>query len=627
MMNEQIEVAIEKIQSLLRSGFHLATGWSGGKDSTCVLILMLEAIQRMKANGEHIPKCYVSNANTRREMPAMDNYLAGVMGGLQMYIAKQSLNVELLEITPSLSGRFLWTTIGRGKLPRWVGMGRDCAVDEKIRPQQRAMKQVERECNGKVISLLGTRFSESKVRESSMKSHQMDQVTIVEIDGARTFSVIADWELDDVWDLLTGCSSYDGRVPRYFPSFIPHFSELSDLYKDANDGVCGVIIGDSGNRGGCGSRFGCAWCVQVGDRDKSLESLISEDSNKYGYMSGLVKFRQFLINIRYDMSRRDFRGRTVSEAGYMKVVADYLSPSTKRELLRFLMTLDALEVERARKAEEDYYSGRLEQNEYNLMLTEPMFEFVTKDDVLSVDFCWSMGRDFPHEASPAARDYIDIHELGTRYYIPKIPEREKVSIPKPRWFNVNEAITNVEGLNGLIASNGSLQQMQLHSADQLEIEPLAGWSYIEAVRRNYYDLKDTCCSEICRAALHYGWIKMRVADLTRYDEIARRNDYLMKLMKKEVRLGICPYSGDDKLLTVNEFIIENSISDKEHQSLLKEVERKRILEAEQSDLFGADSILDMLDVPQKKVKREKEIKTDSVLLYQQMESQMPMFAH
>lgn len=94
-----------------------------------------------------------------------------------------------------------------------------------------------------------------------------------------------------------------------------------------------------------------------------------------------------------------------------------------------------------------------------------------------------------------------------------------------------------------------------------------------------------------------------------------------------MRLGICPYSGDDKLLTVNEFIIENSISDKEHQSLLKEVERKRILEAEQSDLFGADSILDMLDVPQKKVKREKEIKTDSVLLYQQMESQMPMFAH
>ncbi|WP_375147503.1 hypothetical protein, partial [Vibrio parahaemolyticus] len=153
----------------------------------------------------------------------------------------------------------------------------------------------------------------------------------------------------------------------------------------------------------------------------------------------------------------------------MKVVADYLNPMTKRELLRYLMTLDALEVERARKAEEDYYSGNIEQTDYNAMLTQPMFEFVSKDDILSVDFCWSMGRDFPNEASPAARDYIDIHELGTRYYIPEIPAKEKVTIPKPRWFDVNEVVENVEGLRGLISSRGVLEEVRIEPSEQLEI--------------------------------------------------------------------------------------------------------------------------------------------------------------
>ncbi|ELA9722335.1 hypothetical protein RG035_004267 [Vibrio parahaemolyticus] len=108
MMNENIEIAIDKIQSLLRSGFHLSCGWSGGKDSSCVLILLLESIKRMKAQGEFVPKCYVSNANTRREMPAIDNYIAGVINSLYTYIAKEDLDVELLEIEPPLSGRFMW---------------------------------------------------------------------------------------------------------------------------------------------------------------------------------------------------------------------------------------------------------------------------------------------------------------------------------------------------------------------------------------------------------------------------------------------------------------------------------------------------------------------------------------
>ncbi|ENN6469947.1 phosphoadenosine phosphosulfate reductase family protein [Vibrio vulnificus] len=629
-MEQKIENVISNIQSLLRSGQSLSCSFSTGKDSTCVLILMLEAIKRMVADREVVPQCYVMTANTRREMPEMDNYAAWVLQDLQIYCCQHGYPVEVITVEPPLANRFMWTTIGRGKLPRYVGMSADCSVDEKIRPQQKLLQKLTKQNNGQIISLLGSRHAESSARSASMTAHKMDELTIVEVNGHKTFSPIADWETDDVWMLISGCSCYDGREPRYFGTFRPNFDALLELYRNANEGVCGVIVGEGGHRSGCGSRFGCSYCLKIGDRDRSLESLLDEDLNRYGYMAGLVKFRRFLLNIRWDMGRRDFRGRFMSEAGFIKVYADYLSPTTKRELLRYLLTLDVLEIERAKAMEEKYYSGQVEQTKHNLMLTQPMFQNVTVDDVLALDFCWSMSRDFIHEASPAARDFIDVHELGVRYHIPDIPESPKTAIPPQRWFDMREAVENVEGLKGLVASNGALHELHIKSSDQLEVEPGAGFTYVNAVRRNYYELNKVSPSEVCRSALHYGWLKMRQADLQRYDQIARRNDYIVKLMQKEPRIGMCPFSGDDKLLTVNEFLIENSISDAEHQKLLEDVERRRIEQDDQTDLFGAESILAMRKDVGKGNRRDvqkvkKNVSVESIVNFHALESQMGLF--
>jgi 3'-phosphoadenosine 5'-phosphosulfate sulfotransferase (PAPS reductase)/FAD synthetase len=637
--NEKIENAISKIQSLLRSGISLSVGWSGGKDSTCVLILLVESIRRLLAEGVVVPKCWVTNANTRREMPAMDNYIAGMMLELEVFLAKARprIDIEVVEVTPGVTGRFTWTTIGRGKLPSYPGMGRDCAVDEKIRPQQRMMKSIKREAaysGTEIVQMLGVRADESAVRGSSMRAHSMDELTISEVDGLKTFAVIADWDIDDVWDLIAGCSSFADNAPRYFTTFVKNFSEMTDLYRDANEGVCGVIVGDKGNRNSaCGSRFGCFNCVAIGDTDRSLESMIAEDSGKYAYMAGLVKYRKFMNSIRWDMSRRDFRGRSV-KAGYLKITPDYLSPETKRELYRYLVTLDALEIERARAHEEAYYDPRntaVEQDEYNLMLTQPQFQFVSFSDVLCIDFCWSIGRDFINEASPAAKDWIDIHERGIRYHVPELPSAPKSSLPSVRWFDVSEVMEETDGLAGTIDSHGSTHEVRAQPSEMLTVEDGAGYSYLDAVRSNYYHLSEVCPSEISRAAIHYGWIKMRPSDLKRYDEIAKRNDYLVKRMRQEPRLGECPYSGDTKLMTMNEFLVDNSISDTEHQQIVTKCEREELLEKEQADLFGVDTILDEmhkkseLKKSQMVMRRNKVTQTESVVAFQQAASQLPMF--
>jgi DNA sulfur modification protein DndC len=41
-----MEDAISSMQSYIEQGYVLAVGLSGGKDSTCVMVLMLEAIRR-----------------------------------------------------------------------------------------------------------------------------------------------------------------------------------------------------------------------------------------------------------------------------------------------------------------------------------------------------------------------------------------------------------------------------------------------------------------------------------------------------------------------------------------------------------------------------------------------------
>ncbi len=593
---QKAEDAIKKIQSLLQSGKSLCCSFSGGKDSTCVLILFFEAIRRLVEAGESVPPCYITNSNTRREMPSMNNYLMGVINNITMHIARHKLPVEFIEVEPSLSGRFAWTCLGRGKLPRYEGMSRDCARDEKIAPQQRQLKMIERECGGVVISLLGSRIEESGARSASMAKYSMDEMTIVEVDGQKTFAVIADWWLEDVWELIHGTTQNERGEAKIFPTFCSNFDELIKLYRDANEGTCGVIIGDAGNKAACGSRFGCAWCTVTGDRDKSLESLISEDEGLYGYMSGLIKFRKFMRNIRWDMNRRDWRGRKISKAGYMKVTPDYWSPQTKRELLRYLLTLDALEVERARAFEDKWYAGEVEHTPENYLLTGVMFQFVTYDDILSIDFAWSMGRDWP-EASVAAREWIEIHDMGYRYHIPDVPEAPRVTIPKPRWYDVNPVVEDVVGLKGLVPTNygAAFEELRLHEAKELLIEPGMGFSYINEVKSRYYEISGVDVSEVCRAAVHHGWFKMPRKQLERYHQLALRNDYLLRQMRQVKPMKVDEWNGEDKLMSVHEYLVEESISDDEHNQLLSEYERAELENDEQIDIFGIDSKLEAIE--------------------------------
>lgn len=617
------EPTINKIQSLLLSNQALSVGFSGGKDSTCVLVVFLEAIKRLVESGHtNLPTCYVLNANTRREMPLIASYAEYVLVQLQIYCASNKLPVEVHQVEPDLTGRFTWYCLARGKLPRYAGQSSDCAVMEKINPQQNLVKRLQQENGIEIVALVGTRLDESDSRRRSMMKYSMDEATIVKTDNGKTFAPIADWDIDQVWEFLTGCQSAD-KPARIFPTFLPDFHEMTELYRAANDGVCGVITGDDGNRANCGSRFGCSYCTMSGDRDKSLESMIETEPEKYGFLLPFVKFRKFLLSIRFDMNRRDFKGRKVSDAGYIKVTPDYFSPATKRELFRYLVTMDAEEIERARRHEKLWYENKIEHNEFNKLLCSPVFQNITQDDVLAIDFMWSIGRDF-REASPAARDFLEIHDLGHRYHIPDVPVSERISIPKHRWFNISACLPyeqEVEGISGFLVHQNGVTEVDVTFADKMMLSPAAGFCYLQCVRDLYFDLHLMDPTEICRAALKNEWVYMRKADLKRYDDITKRNDYIYKLYATE-KPRRENEDGDDVLMTVSDFLIENSISDEEHNQLLEAQKRSELEEEYEHDLFGVDSVIDVMFTqhPQKQSTLKKEL--TSIDSYQLAASQM-----
>ncbi|MEZ8028580.1 hypothetical protein [Enterovibrio norvegicus] len=590
------EETIENIQSLILNNYSISIGWSGGKDSTCVLILFLEAMRRLVVAGHsNLPKCIVLNSDTRREMPLIASYAEYSITQIEIYCAKNKLPVSVHQVQPSLSSRFMWTTIGRGKMPRFAGMSRDCSVDEKITPQQRLVKRLEKENQVEYITLLGTRFSESASRNRSMQKWSMSDVQIVEVDGRRTYAPIASYEVEDVWELIVGCSGTKERPPRIFPTYSENFDEMVELYRSANAGECAVNVADKG-RSACGSRFGCSLCLVAGDRDKSLESMLDEDIEKYGFMAGFVKLRNYILAIRWDLNTRDWRGRKI-EGGYMKIVPDYYSPHTKRSLLRFMLTLDALEIERARAFANKYYAkdSTIAKNEYNDLMCEPRFQNVTWDDLLAIDFAWSLGRDWS-ETSPAARDWLEIHELGHRYHIPEVETAERVTIPKARWFDVSAQLDNPPiGLKGLVPTWSGLEELQIDYSEELAIEPGAGWSYLNAVRDNFWQLDQVDNTEVARAALHNGWIKMRRADVERYERIALRHDYVYKIYTQEKPMKEDEYTGDIGLMSMRDFLLASSISDAEHKAIMKEQHREKIAEDYAQDLFGVESVIEAID--------------------------------
>jgi DNA sulfur modification protein DndC len=540
---------------------------------------LIEAVRRAVAEGITTTH-HISSSSTGIENPAVEQHLFEVQGEMRRHFATHSLPIEVHLTHPSLASSFMVTTVGRGTLPRWPenGAARQCAADWKYLPAQRLATELEaralEQTGREIITVIGTRFDESTARKARMERRGESSVEPVRGEsGELALSIIALWTLDDVWNTLEGLLEPESS-PYLSAISVESAHRLFAIYQDSNDGVCGVVLGDAGNRSACGSRTGCAWCTVTGEKDKSMESMLTLE--KYEYMRPLNDFRKLLMATQFDLDTRELLGRKLSAAGYLPIRPDVYSFDFRQQMLRYLLTMDANERSRAEATEAAIVTGRLPDTKENRLMASPTFELVSLTQLVMIDYHWS-NHYAALSAFPALQIWYDVNVLGRRFAIPKRQKAAKISIPVKRWLKVGN-YDYAAPSEGMRSFSNELWNKHLHPDRLFTHREVAGkrTSWFEETEQLSVDAERACefitctypamavecnlmpASESASFWLNQGIVTLPAGHAHRYQEMALRNRYIANLAE---RYNLGP-------VELNEYFRKNSITNAEHQKLI-----------------------------------------------------------
>lgn len=303
--NQRITISSDTINGLkatiqnlyLADDIPWVIGYSGGKDSTATLQLVWLALDELPKEILRKP-VHIINTDTLVEQPVISKWVEKSLKVMDETAARDGLPFVTHKLTPKMDNTFWVNFIGRGypfprKKMRW------CTDRMKIRPVNDFIKEKIAE-HGEIILVLGTRKAESARRAKTMAYYEKKRVRELlspnpSLVNELVFSPLEDWNDNDVWVFLMQYKNPWGYSNE----------ELLTLYKGASaDNECPMMV--EKNLPSCGkSRFGCWVCTMV-EKDKSMESMITNDDEK-AWMTPLLEFRNEFGDEEHDRERRSFR--------------------------------------------------------------------------------------------------------------------------------------------------------------------------------------------------------------------------------------------------------------------------------------------------------------------------------
>jgi DNA sulfur modification protein DndC len=262
-------------------------GFSGGKDSTLLAQLVVEAILGI-APEERTRQVYLVCNDTLVESPLFQRYVVASLDKLREGLETLSIPLSVVTTKPKESETFWVNMLGRG-YPAPNRSFRWCTDRMKVRPTSEFIKSCVSQ-TGEVVLLLGVRRNESAERAKNIQRREVAaQGSLLkphdDLKGCQIYCPIQELTTDDVWvALLENRPPWGGK-----------HSDLFQLYRDASDGECPFVLGDA-DVASCGSssaRFGC-WTCTVVEKDRSLEALAGAG---YTDLQPLVDFRTRLKSV------------------------------------------------------------------------------------------------------------------------------------------------------------------------------------------------------------------------------------------------------------------------------------------------------------------------------------------
>ncbi len=359
--------------------------FSGGKDSTAVLYLVMHMLLELKEKKQPLhKKVYIINSNTLAELPPVLEHLHNTLRKIEDYAIKHNLPIIVEEVTPEIKHTLNVQLLGVGMPPPSSSL-RWCTDKLKVMPIDARLKEIF--TDGAFISVIGTRSDESSSRAERMDRSSVQGTDLKlnnRYDNASNLMPIEDWTTKDVWEYLFKQSNE-----------LVDVDFLWKLYSDASskDASECTFVGAGGKnieegKLGCGtSRFGCWQCYMVRDKDKSLDGLLKSG---YDNMESYKEYRDWFWHKSQEgwENTRDVYAHNHQNRAYYNKGGD--------ENPKFGMTMPkGLRL-----------SLRKEAFEKMLILQNTLQEeLITKDEIILIQQRWVYEGDFELKAFRLARKY------------------------------------------------------------------------------------------------------------------------------------------------------------------------------------------------------------------------------
>ncbi len=296
-MTDSIDLTIQSLNAYGPKYNHWAIAWSGGKDSTATLTLIVWLIQSKKIQA---PKTLtVLFADTRLELTPLMASAYEIMDDLR------ELGIEVRVVMAEMDKRFFVLMFGRGIPPPGAGF-RWCTGNIKIMPMELELAKLHAEKGEKILMITGVRQGESAVRDNriiiscSKNGTECGQGYYQETMPAAlcdTLAPIVHWRVCHVWEWLrtwAPLEQYGGWSTKL----------LAEAYG-----------GDEAEE--INARTGCMGCP-VASKDKALETVCQRPG--WEYLSTLLRLREVFDELRSNKSfrKRHPGGETKKDGTFVK---------------------------------------------------------------------------------------------------------------------------------------------------------------------------------------------------------------------------------------------------------------------------------------------------------------------
>jgi len=257
-MTESIELTIQSLQAYGPAHDHWVIAWSGGKDSTATLTLIVWLITSGKINGPK--RLTVLYADTRQELPPLAIAAEAIMDELA------ERGIEFRVVRAPLDKRFLVYILGRGVPPPNNNTLRWCTRQIKVDPMAAAI--AETLGDGTALTITGVRQGESAIRDRRIEmscgkdgaecGQGWYQQVLPESKSVRgriaTLAPLLHWRVCHVWEWLR------------------HWAPLEEFGGWPTEIIADAYGGDEAEE--INARTGCIACP-LAQEEKALESILA----------------------------------------------------------------------------------------------------------------------------------------------------------------------------------------------------------------------------------------------------------------------------------------------------------------------------------------------------------------